>query len=681
MRSSIARRMLVMAAGVSVLLAAGGVTHAQGPAMAQTSILGPARSLTPILSPEQREIYTKAFAAIEAGRWAEARLIAGRGRHPLADKLIRWLEYQLPRSGAAFEDIASFLDANPDWPAQDQLMRRAEEALVDQTNDSVVLAWFALRGPLTADGAMRYIEALLRNKERDKALALIRSTWASGGFGTKQEKTFLARYRQYLGRDDHVERLDRLLWDGRREEARRIMPLVDSDMRALAEARMRLAAMSGGVDGALRKVPQNLLNHPGLLFERMKWRRRKGQEEGAREMLAQAPADLGRPDIWWNERAILARRSIAAGKMAEAYKVANNHRLNGSHGANYAEAEFLAGWIALRFLKQPKTALPHFTGLYEAARFPVTRARGAYWAGRALEEAGDKKRSVEWYQRAAALPITYYGHVARARLDPASRPAWPAPTEITPADREAFERSEITRAARLLAEVRERDRIKPFILRQVANAKTPGQHALAGELSLQLERPDLAVSAAKRSAQIAGVMLPEQGWPLIHLPRGERPEPALILATIRQESAFESDAVSRAGARGLMQLMPATARSVARGIGASQEHADHRLLNDPHYNIRLGQSYLAGLIDDFDGSYLLALAAYNAGPGRARQWIRDNGDPRRPGVDPIDWIEMIPFEETRNYVQRVFENLQIYRQRLGRTLVAQDIDQDLRRRN
>jgi soluble lytic murein transglycosylase len=645
--------------------------RAQTPVVAQAP--SGARAVPPVLTAEQRDLYAKAFAAAEAGRWSEVRKLAAQGREPIANKVLRWRELQEPNSGVAFEDLAAFIDANPDWPMQDILMRRAEEALVERTDDSVVMAWFALRGPITADGAMRYAEALFRANDRPKAVATVKEAWRSGGFGSKQEAGFLKRYRQYLTADDHVRRLDKLIWDGRIDEARRVMKLVDAKTRALADARIRLARMSGGVDTAIKRVPESLQNDPGLVFERMRWRRRKNQVDGALELVLGAPDILGRPDIWWPEREYLARKAVSAGKYKDAYKIVRKHRLTG--GADLAEAEFLAGWIALRYLKEPATALGHFTKLEDSARFPVTRARGAYWAGRAAEAAGDRTAAQGWYDKAAQLPITFYGQLAAGKLDAKVRPGWPKTPSVTALERRNFEQSELTRVARLLQELGADEWVKPFILRQIAAARSPGEHAVAAEFALAIDRPDLAVSAAKRSSQAAGIILTEYGWPTTDKVNGSGPESALIHATIRQESAFEAQAVSRAGARGMMQLLPSTAKSVARSLGLP--HTDSRLLRDPAYNIQIGRAYLGRLINEFDGSYVLALAAYNAGPSRARAWIRDNGDPRKAQVDVIDWIELISFEETRNYIQRVLENLQVYRQVLGER--PQSIEQDLRR--
>lgn len=641
------------------------------PAMAQAP-------LPPLLPADQRALYNRAFDALDAGKIDEGRRLIGESRDRFAAKVFRWAELQQPRSGASFEDIAAFIDANPNWPNLETLSRRAEEALVDRTDDSVVLAWFALRGPTTPDGAMRYIEALQRSGNRAKALELIREAWSRYSFGATQEATFLKRYRQHLDPGDHLKRLDRLIWEGKREDARRQMARVPDDWKNLADARLKLQAVAGGIDSAMRKVPAHLMQDPGLMFERMRWRRKKNQEEGAREILREAPKDLGRPDIWWNERAYLARKSVSAGRMKEAYAIVKDHGLTG--GAGLTEAEFMAGWIALRFLDQPEPALGHFNKLHEAARFPVTQARAAYWAGRAAAAKGDVKTSQDWFERAAVHSTTYYGQIAATALE-RGRNAAPLSTPRPSAEeRQAFERGELARAARLLNEIDQGQRSKAFITRLVLNARTPGEHTLASELATRMGRHDFAVSAAKRSAQVAGIAIPDHGWPTVDLP-GQNPiEKALTLATIRQESAFEKDAVSRANARGLMQLIPPTARAVAKQLGLPSDNIEKRLIEDPSLNLRLGRAYLAGLIDDYDGSYLMAIAAYNAGPGRVQRWVKDNGDPRKPSVDVIDWIELIPIDETRNYVQRVMENLQVYRYRLDGNGVKERIDQDLRRR-
>jgi soluble lytic murein transglycosylase len=623
----------------------------------------------PILDTRQRELYTQVFAAVEAGRWEAARTLLARGDHPVAAKLFRWLELQLPRSGASFEDIVQFAEANPGWPNQDTLARRAEEALLDRrVDDTLVLAWFGTRGALTPDGAQRHAEALMAQGQRERGIRVLREYWVSGVFTEAQHQRWMQRFGANLTRDDHWARLDRLLWDGRSDEARRMLGLVGAERRALAEARTRLRA-GGNTSQIVARVPANLQRDPGLLYESMRNRRRNNDEAGARAILTSLPPELGRPEIWFPERAVLARRSIVAGRAREAFDAVRNHGVRPEHGANYVEAEFLAGWIALRHINEPATARPYFERLAEAARTPVSRARGAYWMGRTLEAQNQAAQARDWYARAAQFHTAYYGQLAMARLDAlGARVAWPAPILPTDAERRAFQAAELPRAVRILRETREDSRIRPLLVRMASVAKTPGEHALVSELAIQLGRSDWAVIVGKRSAQAAGVQLHDLGWPIVPL-TGERPERALTYAIIRQESQFESHVTSRAGARGLMQLMPATARAVARTEGTMTTHTDARLF-DPAYNIRLGRAFLQQMVEEFGGSYVLAAAAYNAGPGRAREWMRNFGDPREASVDAIDWIETIPFEETRNYVQRVMENLQVYRRNLQGPLIA-----------
>jgi len=438
---------------------------------------------------------------------------------------------------------------------------------------------------------------------------------------------------------------------------------------------MKLARETSDAADAVATVPAALARDPGLTFERARFNRRSGFEDEALAIHRQAHAPYGRPDVWWREREFFTRRLLREGRDADALALVSRHGLEPEHGQAFAEAQFLQGWIALRRAGDPKRALASFVRLHDNMRFPVTLARAAYWAGRASEAAGDAEQARDWYLKASSYSVAYYGQLAQLRLPADARPATTGVQAPSREDRARLERSELARAARLLADVEEHERVKHFVRRLVDVAENPAQHRAVAQFAVGLGRPDLAVSAAKRSAQRAGVMLPDEGWPTITTPQAETPERALVLATIRQESSFEADAVSHAGARGLMQLMPQTARGVASKLGRN-DHTTLRLTADPHYNMTLGQTYLAGLLDTYNGSYPLALAAYNAGPGRAAQWIRDNGDPRSTAVDPIDWVEMITIEETRNYVQRVLENVQVYRRKLGQKNWVAQLERD-----
>ena len=622
----------------------------------------------------QRVLLDRAFKAAADSKWKDARAFAVRAGNPLAEKIVNWMWLTTPASTASFEKISNFIDQEPGWPRQNRLRRRAEESLTAKTPNEVVFNWFRHRKPATVDGSMRLAAAYLATGRRAEAAGLLRRTWIEGNFGARQERQFYRRYRKHLTRDDHIERLDRLLWQGRRYPVRRMYRRVNTKYRALAEARLTLRLFRGGVDRAISRVPDELQSHPGLVYERLRWRRRKGRDLDARELLVDPPTDLIQPERWWRERAILARRALQAGHVSEAYNIAQQHGL--TEGAGFVEAEWLSGWIALRFLKEEADSYPHFAKVYRVSRYPISRARGAYWAGRAAEAMGDIPRSRFWYRTAAGFPTTYYGQLAASRYRRDASLEIPVSPHIDSIEDAAFETHELVRAARLLAGVRNPKLIEPFIRRLNQIGRTPGWRSQVTELAGRGGRDDLAVFTAKQAYR-EGVGLGEAGYPTLSAPVRKGLEKSFLLALIRQESAFNRNAVSHAGARGLMQIMPRTAQRVAKSIRKPYDR--RRLTEDPDYNLNLGQAYLTGLLEEFRGSYILSLAAYNAGPGRARRWMRKYGDPRDAAVDAVDWVEQIPFNETRNYVQRVIENLHVYRQQLDPARLAFNPEGDLRR--
>lgn len=641
---------------------------------------------SPILSARDSEIYRAAFQAAHALRWTEARSLAAEGQDPLLAKTLQWYVLLRPEGNASFDEIASFIASNPDWPSLNALRERAEDALPDHTSAGRVREWFEQYPPVSTTGRIRYAEALLAAAERQKGIELLRKTWIEGNFGERQEQIFLFRHTQQLRPEDHLARLDRLLWDGQTRAARTMLHRVDAGHAALAEARLRMQAtspslkslrltrMAGGIDAVLRRVPAELQNDPGILFDRLRWYRLKGQDAEARAILMNPPADLVRPDLWWQERSLQVHNLLAHGQASEALQLTEQHgQPPGSAG--YADAEWLAGWIALRFLREPEQALTHFGALGEAVRYPVTRSRIAYWQGRALEAMGNSRDAADLYTAAARYGMTYYGQLATLRLDPAARPSLPSPPQPRAFQREAFDQRELVRVVRELGAIGEENLQEVFIRRLAAVSGSPEEAELVADLTIEQTRPDFAVRLARHTLHDE-VSRPELGYPLRPLPDAAAPERALVLAVIRQESSFDARAISPSGALGLMQLMPITARRTASGLGL--RYVSSRLTGDPDYNVQLGSAYLASLLNDFGGNYALAIAAYNAGPGRVRQWMHDNGDPRSPKVDVVDWVELIPRDETRNYVQRVLEALHIYRERLAGTVVDLSLERDLR---
>ncbi|WP_374449984.1 transglycosylase SLT domain-containing protein, partial [Stella sp.] len=565
------------------------------------------------LPAEVAAVWQQAGAAIRTGAWADARRLAEASGNPVAPKLVRWLEWQRDDLPADAAEIAAFLDANPGWPGAQRLQRLVEERLDPAAPDAAVAAWFGRRPPETHAGRVAYGQALLRLGRVDDGNAVLRQAWVEGSLRAEEEKDFLARFGTALRPADHADRLDRLIWANETVGAQRMLPLVDASRQRVAEVRLRLKAGRGS-DG-LARLTETERADPGLMFDLVRHYRRVEDDAAAEIILTGRPPEQVRPAAWWVERNLLARRALRTGATASAYRLASTHGY--TEGAPLAEAEFLAGWIALRFLDDPAKALAHFTRLDAAVGMPISSARAAYWLGRAAEAAGDKAQAMARYQHAARHLTTYYGQLAAERIGLTTAPDWVVVPAIEPTDAEAvaFAQREPAVAVELLLAIGEARAASPFVHRLVFDAKTPAEHALAARLAQRAGRPNLGVLAGKR-AGYAGVHLPGAAFPVQMAATEADIEPALVNAVIRQESMFDPAAVSSAGARGLMQLMPATARQLARQTG--EPHSDQRLVTDPAYNVALGSRYLADQIRNFGGSYILAVAAYNAGPGRSR---------------------------------------------------------------
>lgn len=629
-----------------------------------------------LLSVADQALGREAMREFAKGRFDASREAASRAKNPIIPRLQHWLWLQTPNSGASFDAISQFILSSPDWPAREALLRRADETVNEATGDERVVAWYAQFPPETGLGWLRLSEALERLGRVQEALAAARKAWVEGNLSLRDETDLWHEFGQKFSAADHAARLDRLIWDEQFEAARRMLPRVSSDVRALAEVRLAFALRLPNAERLSEGLPAHLQKDGGLAYEHMRWNRRQGKDDTVEALLLTAPTELGRAEKWWVERHFRARKAMVEGRISEAYRLAAGHGLRG--GVSQAEAEALAGWIALRLLQEPANALPHFQTLQNTVRTPVSLARAGYWLGRTHQALGNEAEARRWYAEAARNATSFYGQLAAFALDPGARLQLPLEPEPAADAVRRFEEKEVVRAARVLMELGEEQRLRPFILRLAHTAETPEEHLLSARLARQLNRVDLAVAATKRSARYSGVTLVREAFPLVEpLAQATVPEPALVLAVSRQESEFNQYAISPVGARGLMQLMPATAKGVSREIKVSYSEA--RLTGDAEYNMRLGTHYLNSLLRNWDGNYILALSAYNAGEGRVRKWIKDWGDPRNESVDPIDWIELIPFSETRNYVQRVLEGVQVYRTQLrGHPPTASRLLADLR---
>lgn len=622
--------------------------------------------------------------AREKGKWMEVRTLARQITDPTAKAILNWLRFQKEGTGSTVAEIVSFQEAYPHWPRQDRLSRRAEEALTDYPmRDADVIAWFATRDPLTGEGKIRLGAALLNSGQASEGTTWIQRAWVEHQFSRTREAEILRKYGVHLPAQAHEDRLNRLIWEQRFADGRRMLQLVNAEARALGDARLKLASRSRGAESAVTRVPAGLRADAGLLFDHARYLRRRGQEQTAIPLLLTSPTSahtVTRPDRAWTERKILARKALTEGHYQEAYGLATGH--NHDRGVAFAEGEFLAGWIALQYLNDADRAFVHFQTLAAGVTTPISKSRGAYWMGRATEARGRADEALSYYVQASSYPTTFYGQLATSRLSSNGQALLQLPTSPNPtaAHNGALTASDLVRAFELLTEAGESSLARSFVIELANTQSDPGTLAALADLMVERRLPNLSVRIAKIAAG-RGISLPARSYPTAVLPAftqvGKPVERALVYGLSRQESEFNPSAVSHAGARGLMQLMPRTARAVARQIGVPYRRAS--LTDDPGYNATLGSAHLSDLLGDFSGSYIMTIAAYNAGAHRVSQWVERYGDPRDPAIDPIDWMENIPFTETRNYVQRVIENVQVYRARLNGQSADLKIEQDIAR--
>jgi len=612
--------------------------------------------------------------AVRTNQWAEAQAEAAAYADPVAEKLV--LFYRLLDPGAAGPaEIADFLRANPDWPDQSLLRRRWQEAIANDPDDQEVMQQCAAAHPTEAATLERCARALAAAGDKDAAASDARRAWVTGIAGEADEAAFLRQWGSVLTPADQWQRFQHLAWNNPAAAARQALRL-DSLHRKAAAARMALQHDASDAEKLLTDVPADLRDDPGLMLDRVRYLRRSDRLADAAALWLQegAAAQAAASDhltTFWAERNLLARKLLAEGENRAAYDLVSAHGQRAP--AAVADAEFLAGFIALRRLHDPTAAMRHFQILAES-HAAITQGRAEYWLGRTAAAAGQDP--TQYYRRAATWPTTFYGQLAALalgetpdvlarRIDALRDPAWNRATVL------AFTGHEVVRAAAWLVAWGEARRARAFLLRMEELAPDPAERALTAQFALKLGLPDVAVFIARRMG-FHGTLLAQAGWPTPFDPPADGVDPAVALGVMRQESSFDIAAISPSGARGLMQLMPPTAAEVARQLGVQTSLVS--LTSDPAHNMRLGSNYLQDILRRFGNSLPLAVAAYNAGPHRVDQWLAANGDPRTGAVDMLDWLELIPSAETRNYVQRVLENVVIYRARLGEstpTLLAE----------
>jgi soluble lytic murein transglycosylase len=573
-------------------------------------------------------------------------------------------EWRRLRSGQGdFDDAMLFLNQHSDWPGLQLLRKQTEGSLPIGRRSEDVIKFFEDEAPQTGHGARALIAALRSVERLDAAHDQAILTWRTMTLSEEDEDVLFSAYGDIL-KDHHEARLDMLLWRGASTGAERMLPRVDEGWQALAKARLALRADAAGVNTLIDRVPKSLQADPGLAFERMQWRARKRRADDAMEMIfAASPDALGEAERWAGWRRSFARSEMRAGRIDRAYTLASQHGL--TSGSHFADLEWLSGYIALTYLKDGEAALQHFLRFRSAVETPISLGRAGYWEGRAHELLGDSEGAQNAYAFGAEYQTSFYGLLAAERaglpMDDALRGQAAYPDWQTT----SFASSSVFHAVQHFMASGQRNLAEQF-LRHMTESLPADEIGSLGDYVLAANEPHLAVMIGKQAARRA-IVVPRAYYPVASLGISDMPVPEeLALAIARRESEFDPIVISGAGARGLMQVMPATARAVADDLEIPYEL--DRLTNDPAYNARLGTAYLDELMAIFDGNIVMVSAGYNAGPGRPLRWMAQRGDPRRGEIDIVDWIEHIPFDETRNYVMRVAESLPAYRAQLTGTV-------------
>ncbi len=679
--ASLMNRKLVLGAAVVALSA--GLVAAQ-------PVSPPAGGVTPIITPPggQVSLSTPQVSQFQAlgqilrdARSGNGEAIRGAMVYltdPTAREIALWALVDAAPASLTFPEADGARRVLVGWPHQER-REIAAENLIDRSGftPSQVIAWFAGRQPRTGRGVIALAEALRSTGQVAASADLVRTAWRAMPFDEDVQEATLARFSGDLSQDDYVQREDMLLYGAQGTAAQDMLRLLPPDQQALAQARMAVRRGAYDAQSLIDALPANLQYAPGLAYERVLRLRDEGQTDAALSLIGYLPQHLppnataAAEKLW--RHGLLVVDALQVGNVQGAYQVAAHSGLGS--GPDAADAEFYAGWIALSRLHDPRLADTHFARLLTIGRSPLTLSRAYYWRGRAAEALGDPVGAQYSYGQGARYITTFYGQLAAAKAG-VTEIALPRDPVITAADRARFENYTFVRAARMIAGAGDREAFCAFLAELSDNLPNAADEAMLVDLARGYGEQQTAMRVVRNAAK-HDVILAERGYPVMTPPLvGGAPPTPFILGIIRQESSFDANARSGAGARGMMQLMPATASAMARRMGVAYEPAS---LEDASYNMELGSALLGKLVGDFGGSYVMAAAAYNAGPGRPSEWSARCGDPRSASVDPLDFIECIPFSETRDYVMRVMEASQVYRARLNGGTAPLTLAQDLRR--
>ncbi len=629
-----------------------------------------------ILNQKDFERAKETIQFIKDKKWNSALKSAAKVKDREFRNLITWMHLKTTRNGASFNEYKKFIEQNEDYPRINRIRYLAEEKIYLRNNSPTsIINWFEKYPPLGGLGKIKLAEAYLEQNQINKVRELIKDGWITASIRKNDLGYYRAKFKKFIDSDDHIKRADYLAWERKYWDLKRMLKYLPKDQRALYNARQILMSNSYGVDNAISKVPQYLKEDPGLEFDRLRWRNRRGRLDGSLEILyrnsLKTEKQMVRPDKWWDQRESVVRSLIYKKRYKTAYKISSEHAL--SAGPSFAEAEWLSGWIALTFLNSPEYAINHFQNFYNNVGYPISLARGAYWLGSSYEKLNENDLSNKYYTEAAKFPMTYYGQLAFNKINPGGNFELKDQSFFDKDYEKEFKKNKLIRHLILLKELNATQLGKDIFKHLAGLNIDKGSEVLAAELATSLERYDFAIQISKK-ASYEKRFYNTYNYPIINTPKiinnKTMPKQEIVLAIIRQESEFDKSANSWAGARGMMQLMKATAKITAKQ--AKLPYSISGLTKDPEYNIKLGSYYFNGLLEDYNGVFPFAIAAYNAGPNRVKIWRRVNGDPSKGQTSYINWIEQIRFEETRNYVQRVLENINVYKYILSKEPVTID---------
>jgi len=626
----------------------------------------------------------RALDAADNDQWSQVRSLLSRIGDPAAQALVRWRIATNGNAGMGFSELSRAAEEFASWPDANRITEQLELTIgYSSLTPDERIAWLTAQGPRTGDGVLALADAYARVGRSEDGFKAVAEAWRTRAMSATAVQQIQARFGGELTAEDHYARADMFLWRGDTRSAQALLSKLTAGRKAVVEARIGLMRNAKNIDKLVNAVPSAYSDDAGLLYERARWNERRSRTSEELNLLLRirgegAPA-AGRESIWSEKQSVM-RRMIREGNFATAYELAAGHGL--TQGEAFRDAEWIAGWLALDKLGDAVKAENHFRVFAAGVATPISVSRAQYWLGKTLERQGRADEAAAAYEAGAAYPYVFYGQLAaekarerKPELGQLTFAQIPAPTDE---ERAAFARQPGVRAAILLAETGRIATFERFSFALDDTLATPAEHQMLYDIAAGYLEMRAAIRGAKAGLG-RGLVAPDAVFPVFSLPTSPRTgsaEPAMVLALTRQESEFNHRAISSADARGLMQMIPRYAQAEARKVGLPFRQS--WLTDDPQYNLRLGRGFLDDLVDTFGGSYILAAAAYNAGPSRARQWIRDFGDPRA-GADPVDWIESIPFAETRNYVQRVLENTVVYRHRLTGQPVEIRLSDDLRR--